>query len=46
MSPHKNLGGTESTGVLLIKKSAYDCTKTPSFPGGGTVKMVMGINSD
>ena len=40
MSPHKNLGGAESTGVLLGRKNAYDCKQTPSFPGGGTVKFV------
>jgi len=31
MSPHKNLGGSESTGVLIVKKSAYKIT-SPSFP--------------
>ena len=31
------LGGSESTGVLIGKKSAYDCSAPPSFPGGGTV---------
>jgi len=36
LSPHKNLGGSESTGVLIGKKSAYK-SENPSFPGGGTV---------
>ena len=26
LSPHKNLGGTESTGVLIGKRMAYDGT--------------------
>lgn len=41
-SPHKNLGGSESTGILLGKKSAYNSKLNPSFPGGGTVKFVTG----
>lgn len=31
MSPHKNLGGSEASGVLIVKKSAYK-NSTPSFP--------------
>lgn len=46
-SPHKNLGGTESTGLLIGKKSAYGLlNKTPSFPGGGTVQYVLSTNKD
>jgi len=33
ISPHKHLGGSESTGVLIAKLSAYDSTLPPSFPG-------------
>ena len=42
MSPHKLLGGNESTGVLIGKLDSYDNSFTPSFPGGGTVVMVRG----
>jgi selenocysteine lyase/cysteine desulfurase len=44
LSPHKNLGGTEATGVLLMRNVAYDSKKAPSFPGGGTVAAVIGID--
>lgn len=40
ISPHKNLGGVESCGLLLIKKNHIN--NKPSFPGGGTVKFVSG----
>ena len=43
LSPHKMMGGSESTGVLIGKKSSYDSKKPPSFPGGGTVIAVTGI---
>ncbi|KAL4488017.1 hypothetical protein ABPG72_009355 [Tetrahymena utriculariae] len=46
ISPHKHLGGSESTGVLIAKLSAYDLSQPPSFPGGGTVKAVVGLESD
>lgn len=39
-SPHKSLGGSETTGVLIGKISSYDSSLPPSFPGGGTVKYV------
>jgi len=41
LSPHKNLGGTESCGVLVAKKCLIDLSK-PTFPGGGTVDFVSG----
>ena len=40
VSPHKNLGGVESCGVLLIRKSLIQ--GKPTFPGGGTVYFVKG----
>lgn len=43
LSPHKNLGGTEATGVLLMRNVAYNKKLAPSFPGGGTVSAVIGI---
>jgi selenocysteine lyase/cysteine desulfurase len=43
MSPHKNLGGAEATGALIVKNSAYDLGSSPSFPGGGTIKYVFGL---
>lgn len=46
ISPHKHLGGSESTGVLIAKLTAYDLTQPPSFPGGGTVKAVVGLESN
>lgn len=30
ISPHKMLGGSESTGVLIGKKEAYDSSNPPS----------------
>ena len=36
LSPHKHLGGSEATGLLIGKKSSYKLL-SPSFPGGGTV---------
>ncbi len=44
LSPHKNLGGSESTGVLIGKLKSYPKNKAPSFPGGGTVLAVTGLN--
>lgn len=41
MSPHKNLGGAESCGILLVRKNVVKGGK-PSFPGGGTVQFVKG----
>lgn len=46
LSPHKNLGGCEATGVLIFRKAMYDVTKPPSFPGGGTVKFVSDIDDE
>lgn len=45
LSPHKNLGGAESCGVLIARKSIVASAK-PSFPGGGTVMFVKGINKE
>lgn len=39
-SPHKSLGGSETTGLLIGRIAAYDTSLPPSFPGGGTVKYV------
>lgn len=46
ISPHKHLGGSESTGVLIAKLSAYDTNMPPSFPGGGTVRAVVGLEQE
>lgn len=35
LSPHKNLGGAESCGVLIGRRKYFP--KNPTFPGGGTV---------
>jgi selenocysteine lyase/cysteine desulfurase len=45
ISPHKNLGGSESCGVLLGRKEIINLAK-PTFPGGGTVKFVKGYNKE
>ena len=45
LSPHKNLGGSESCGVLIGKKGIIEATK-PTFPGGGTVKFVKGYHKE
>jgi selenocysteine lyase/cysteine desulfurase len=45
LSPHKNLGGAESCGLLIAKKSLMSLSK-PTFPGGGTVKFVKGYKRD
>lgn len=39
-SPHKYLGGPESSGVLVMHKSLYDAGLAPTCPGGGTVRYV------
>lgn len=41
ISPHKNLGGCESCGLLLARKSIISNT-VPTMPGGGTVHYVYG----
>ena len=43
MSPHKNLGGAESCGILLARKKIIEFAK-PTFPGGGTVRLVTGYS--
>jgi len=45
MSPHKFIGGPGCTGVLVAKRELFDGmygieTKSPTFPGGGTVAFV------
>ena len=45
LSPHKNLGGAESCGVLVARKSLIDRAK-PTFPGGGTVRFVKGYKKE
>jgi selenocysteine lyase/cysteine desulfurase len=39
LSPHKFIGGVETPGVLVIKKHLFHA-KSPSQPGGGTVRYV------
>lgn len=43
ISPHKNLGGVESCGLLVARKLLIQNTK-PTFPGGGTVRFVKGYS--
>lgn len=43
LSPHKNLGGAESCGVLVARNKIIESDK-PTFPGGGTVKFVKGYS--
>ena len=45
VSPHKNLGGAETCGILLARKSLMDKAK-PTFPGGGTVRFVKGYKKE
>jgi selenocysteine lyase/cysteine desulfurase len=45
LSPHKNLGGAESCGILVARKSLLIANK-PIFPGGGTVRFVQGYTKD
>lgn len=40
MSPHKFIGGPGCTGLLVAKRSIFKSTKSPTFPGGGTVAFV------
>ncbi|MER8457130.1 aminotransferase class V-fold PLP-dependent enzyme [Mesorhizobium sp. M1300] len=39
VSPHKFLGGPGASGILIVRRDGPS-TKTPSWPGGGTVKFV------
>lgn len=39
VSPHKFIGGPGASGILIVRRDAVT-TKTPSWPGGGTVKFV------
>ena len=45
LSPHKNLGGAESCGVLVARNNIINSSK-PTFPGGGTVKFVKGYSRE
>lgn len=45
LSPHKNLGGAESCGVLIARKNLMNSLK-PTFPGGGTVAFVKGYSRE
>ena len=45
LSPHKNLGGAESCGVLVARNALMNRLK-PTFPGGGTVRFVKGYSRD
>jgi len=38
-SPHKFIGGPGASGILIVRHDAV-VTKTPTWPGGGTVKFV------
>jgi len=40
MSPHKFIGGPGCSGLLVAKRSIFKSTKSPTFPGGGTVSFV------
>jgi selenocysteine lyase/cysteine desulfurase len=42
MSPHQNLGGAESTGVLILKKEIYQIFITPKFQIGLAKEFVLG----
>lgn len=43
ISPHKNLGGSETVGILVGRKSVIAQLDRPTFPGGGTVTYVKGF---
>lgn len=43
LSPHKNLGGAETCGILIARKNIVKNAK-PTFPGGGTVAFVKGYS--
>ena len=40
LAPHKFVGGTGSSGILVINKRIYDNTLPPTVSGGGTVSYV------
>jgi len=40
LAPHKFLGGTGSSGILVINERIYDTTLPPTVSGGGTVSYV------
>ncbi len=39
VSPHKFVGGPGASGILIVRRDAL-LARTPSWPGGGTVKFV------
>ena len=45
VSPHKFVGGPQATGVLLIRHDIVQA-KTPTMPGGGTVRFVSPSSHD
>jgi selenocysteine lyase/cysteine desulfurase len=45
LSPHKFVGGPESSGVLVAHRSLFR-TRTPERPGGGTVDYVSGADRE
>ncbi|MCP3978507.1 MAG: aminotransferase class V-fold PLP-dependent enzyme [bacterium] len=45
LSPHKFVGGPESSGVLVAHRELFR-TRTPERPGGGTVDYVAGPRSE
>ena len=45
VSPHKFVGGPQATGVLVIRHDIVQ-SKTPTMPGGGTVRFVSPTGHD
>jgi selenocysteine lyase/cysteine desulfurase len=45
VSPHKFIGGPGASGVMIVRRDAVKTTK-PSWPGGGTVKVVSPTGHD
>ena len=46
MSPHKFIGGPGCSGLLVAKRSIFNSTRCPTFPGGGTVSFVSPFGQD
>lgn len=45
LSTHKFIGGPQASGVLVAHRDLFR-TRTPAFPGGGTVDYVASANAD
>lgn len=45
VSPHKFIGGPAASGILIVHRDAV-VTRTPTWPGGGTVKFVTPTTHD